>query len=175
MGLIDIADAIATDFVAKSVNATVYFGEEFLAQNDAANRIVFVPTRDKYDRIQHMGGSNPRPLLTRRAGARVQIWASSGERDPKLKRAADWRALDALINAFIRSLNAVNPQVGAANGVLGGEVNTKTKLGKWGIEYMLDIEVLHPIVDAAWEQPTDTVLGGHTYLVFNGTPEQADA
>lgn len=171
MGLIDVADDIARDFAEKGVSAKVYFGPEFLAQNDAGNRIVVVPSRDKYDRLQHMGGSNPRPLMTRHAGAMVQIWAVSGESDPKLKPAADWRALDSLINQFISSLHLTHP----GNYELGeGQVNTKTKHSAWGKQYDLQIWILHPITEKESRTIGDASRGGHTYLVFNGTQEQAD-
>ncbi len=175
MGLIDVADAIAADFAANSVTANVYFGPEFRAQDDAAGRVVIVPNKDSYDRLQHMGGSNPRPILTRKAGALAQIWAAApANTAPLLKPAADWRALDALINQFLLSLNNVLPQLGAANLIGEGTMNTKTPHVAYGKQYDLQFWILHPIIDTPWVQPTDTVKGGHTYLIFNGVQERAD-
>lgn len=173
MGLIDVADDVAADFAAKGVGATVYFGPEFRAQDDAAGRVVITPARDKYDRQQHPNGQNPRPLFTRHAGAVAQIWAAAPlSTPPAQKPAADWRALDMLINAFISSLWLTHP--GAIE--LGeGIINTKTPHVAWGKQYDLQFWILHPIIDQPWQTEANVTRGGHTYLVFSNGPEQADA
>ena len=172
MGLIDVAEDVAADFVAKGVQASVKFGVEFRAQDDAAARVVIVPARDKYDRLQIGNGQNPRPLWTRHAGAIAQIWAAAPKNTaPADKPAADWRALDLLINAFVSSLWLTHPgMVEMGEGV----VNTKTPHAGYGKQYDLQFWILHPIIDQPW--PTETVTrGGHTYLRFSDKDEQADA
>jgi hypothetical protein len=173
MGLIDVADDIANDFVSKGVQATVYFGPEFKAQDDAAGRIVIVPNRDKFDRLQHPNGQNPRPLFTRHAGATAQIWAAAPlNLTPAERPPADWRALDLLINAFVSSLWLTHPgMVEIGDGV----VNTKNPHVAWGKQYDLQFWILHPIIDQPWPTEAGITRGGHTYLRFSDKDEQADA
>jgi len=170
--MIDVIDDVATDFFNKGVQATVYYGPEFRAQDDAAGRVVVVPNRDRFDRLQEPNGLNPRPLFTRHAGATAQIWAAAPLNTSAPDRpAADWRALDKLINAFISSLWLTHPgMIELGDGV----VNTKNPHVAYGKQYDLTFWILHPIVDQPWD--TEFVgKRGHTYLVFSNGPEQADA
>lgn len=167
--LIDVAAAIAADFVARSVPATVYFGPEFKAQDDAGMRIVFIPTRDRYSLERHMGGMNPKPIRTREYGATVQIWSKAlPQPDPKDQMAAEWAASDALINAFIVSMM----NVGANNWELGeGVHNTRTPHTQHGRQYDLSITWYVPIVNVPWETPSPVVTKSNTYLVFPDGPQ----
>jgi hypothetical protein len=166
MGLIDVAERVAVDLLDRRVpGVRVYYGPEYAAQDDAAFRVVFVPNQDTYDLKHSMNGSNPRPIRTRHAGATVQLWASDPSVPPGLgKQAADWRALDALINAFLLSLHMVS---GPNNYELGtGNVNTRTPHSHYGFMYEIQIWVLHPITDTPWElvSPVDPDI--HCHLIF---------
>lgn len=172
MGMIDVAERVAVDLLDRNVPVRVYYGPEFSAQDDAAFRIVFVPNQDRYDLEHHMGGLNPRPLRTRHAGATVQLWATDPSVPAGLAKApADWRALDALINAFLLSLHMVS---GPNNYELGqGIVNTKTPHAHYGFMYEIQIWILHPIVDTAWGLVSPVVADVHYHLIFGtgGTVE----
>lgn len=162
--LVDVANAIGQDFVERGVPAKVFFGPEYRPQDDAANRIVIVPTRDRYSLVKHMGGLNPRPLRTREYGAIVQIWSKAAtQADPIDQPAAEWAASDALVNAFIVSMM----HVGANCWEIGeGVHNTKTPYVQHGRQYDLQIWWATPIVEVPWKTVTDGKQGGHVFLVF---------
>lgn len=162
--LIDVANAIGQDFAERGVPATVYFGPEYKAQDDAAFRVVIVPTRDRYSMVNHMGGLNPRPLRTREYGAIAQIWSKAAiQADPRDQPAAEWAASDALVNAFIVSMM----RVGANCWMIGeGVHNTKTPYAQHGRQYDLQFWWYTPIVEVPWETIGDSKQGGHVYLRF---------
>ncbi len=170
MGLLDVAERIAVDMLDRNVPVTVYYGPEFKAQDDAAFRVVFVPNQDSFDLKHSMNGSNPRPIRTRHAGALVQLWAADPTvPDGPLKAAADWRALDALINAFLLSLHMVS---GPNNYELGaGNVNTRNPHVHYGFQYDVQIWVMHPIVDTEWElvSPVEADITYHLIFGTGGT------
>jgi hypothetical protein len=167
--LVDVAATIAADFVERGVPATVYFGPEYKAQDDAGVRVVIVPTRDKYSLVNHMGGDNPRPLRTREYGFIAQIWSkATTQADPRDQPAAEWAASDLLVNAFIVSMM----HVGANCWMIGeGVHNTKTPHAQFGRQYDLQVWWYCPIVEVPWETVTDGKLGGHTFLVFPDGPQ----
>ena len=171
MGLIDVADKIAADFTDRGVTATVFYGPEFEAQDDAAFRVVIVPggparhkVPDRYDLEHHMGGLNPRPIRTRHAGALVQIWASNTNVAPgPLKQAADWRALDLLINAFLLSLHMVS---GPNNYELGaGAPINDTPHSRYGAMYE-QIRYTMPIA----VRPNATAASGNSKSMAASVP-----
>ncbi len=181
MGLIDVSDAVAADLADRGVVATVYYGPEFNAQDDAAFRIVITPggtpehrVPDRYNAERHMMGLNPRMIRTRHAGALVQIWAVDANVEPgPLKMAADWRALDALINAFLLSLHMV---AGPNNYELGAGIPLNgTPHSRYGCMYEQEIWVTHPIVDAPWTNVDDVVADITYHLVFPDTTVELGA
>ena len=167
--LIDLANAIGADFLDRGVPATVYFGPEYKAQDDAGMRIVFVPTRDRYSLNRHMGGLNPKPIRTREYGCTVQIWSKAAPQpDPLDQPAAEWAASDALVNAFIVSMM----NIGANNWELGeGVHNTRTPYAQHGRQYDLSLIWYVPIVNVPWDTATDVVPGNHVFLVFPDGPQ----
>lgn len=169
--LIDVAAAVAADFIERGVPATVYFGPEYKAQDDAGMRIVIVPTRDTYSLNRHMGGMNPKPIRTREYGAVAQIWSKAAKQsDPADQPPAEWAASDALVNAFIVSMM----NVGNNNWELGeGVHNTKTPYAQHGRQYDLAFKWYVPIVNVAWETISDAGTSRRVYLVFPSGPEPA--
>ncbi len=169
--LIDVAAEVALDFIKRSVPATVVFGPEFKAQDDAGMRVVFVPTRDSYSLVTHMGGMNPKMIRTRQYGCTVQIWSKAAQQpDPKDQPAAEWAASDALVNAFIVSMM----NVGANNWLLGeGKHNTDTPHTQHGRQYDLSLTWNVPIVNVPWDTISDARTGGRVYLIFPDGPQPA--
>lgn len=164
MGLPNVVDLIAADFVAESVPCTVLYGPDHMAEHHAiAPRIVIVPTDDTYGAAQYVqqnafpsgnmaDGQNPRPILTRIEGARATIWARGAtQSDATLQQRADYDALHALINQFILSLHRANP--GNYN-VSSGNTTETTRVDRFGYVYVLNFSVNVPIIDIAW--PTET-------------------
>lgn len=163
MGMIDVADAVRADFAALSVPVVVYYGPQFVAQDDAASRVVFVPTVDAYSFNYLPTGQNPRALRTRECHATINIWAvGAKQNDPNDQGAADYRALDALINQVIQSVeHAIT-----GNYELGqGRNNNTTPHAQYGRMYELDLMVYVPITEIAWAEATGVVAAITTEVV----------
>jgi hypothetical protein len=156
----DVVDTIRKNFRANGCPAEVEVGPQFVAENAAPPRVVFVPGAegDSFEgplTIQQRFGAtveqpyqNPRSVATRWAGAVVHIWgAGVKQTEPQLQNAADRAALGALLN---QTISAIHEAGFGSYRLLGGAVDTKTKLIGYGLLYLLRIQLAIPVLQIPW-------------------------
>jgi hypothetical protein len=169
-----IVPLVAREFADNGCPALVLYGEDNVAQHDFPLRVVFEPA-DPVKRPekfkpplqiqavgdlpqtvaywQTVGGSNPRPVMTRVVMIEVVIWAQGApQADPSRQRDADQDMLDALLNQTILAVWNV------AHGnfrVLAGRQLSSTKSMSAGLSYHLEIEWDVPVVDVPWAPVID--------------------
>lgn len=141
-----IATELGAWLLSEAIELPVYFGKDFLAQFDAANRVVMVPTTDDWGDIESPGG-NPRPLATRNAGADVYVHAE------------DAATCEALVHQVFRGLREAARTCLA---VTGGEWNNDIKLNEHGAIYVLKIKIAFSVTDAAYAVAPSDLEARHT-------------
>ena len=154
--LIDVYDFVVRDFRASGCGAKVWFGAEFLAQHDDANRVVFVPTTDSrfeapvpsvHPQGSVANGQFARSILTRICGCEIHIWGGSGRIDlGEGQLRADYSALNALINQTVLSLYRA-AGLGGVGRFLGGSHKPGPITERRGFVYVLNYQLAIPIVD----------------------------
>ena len=120
---------------------TCRFGADALGQQDAAPRIVWVPTTDRFDGAAK-GGANPRDLYSVPTGADLHIWGADAE-----QRGAEYD-YDAAMLLRDAVLNALHAQVRGVGGAITGGVSVPADgaVTRSGWLYVLSITVGIPVV-----------------------------
>ncbi len=68
-----VVAAVTAQLPSAGAGITIHIGSEFLMQNEAPPRIVWVPTKDRYGPPRGVGG-NPRNVRTRHVGYECHVW-----------------------------------------------------------------------------------------------------
>ena len=160
MSLQDVVEFVRQDFVASGCLAPVFFGAPFLEDNAHAQRIVVVPTTDRYTSPQGVAlqssgpliGANPRPYWTRFASFEVHIWAAAEPQpDGKDQLLADYGAIDRLLNQTVMSF--YKGPVGTVE-IDGGDWKMDTVHVRLGLSHVLKLTIQFPIVDVRYGEST---------------------
>lgn len=160
----DVVNVIRKNFRANGCPAQVEIGPQFVAENAAPPRVVFVPVTsgDTYEpplAVQPRYGAdpetepyqNPRSLATCWAAVEAHIWACGvAQVDAQLQYAADRAALGALRNQTYQSLYYAAGMSFFRN-VSGGEL-TKPGLVMMGIVYVMRFQIAIPVLEIPWVQ-----------------------
>lgn len=152
MGIADIAAANA----ALMTGVATWVGEEYLINNDAPPRVIWVPTRDQFDGALRYSkpptAMTPRSIFTRRAGCQIHVWGAGTVVDTNPYK--DIAATELLLNRFLYMLRQV--AYGAFT-LTGGSWLPKANRGELGRCYLLDVTFDIPVVPAPADDATTSV------------------
>lgn len=117
---------------------TVHVGAEWIRQEEAPPRVVWVPKSESYGPPTPQGGdgiTNPAPLWTRRSVVECHLWAN------------DFDAAEALLQAVVRSLHLslTHHSYQVTSGEWIPSDGTTVNLG---VVYVLTLEIMIPITRA---------------------------
>lgn len=156
--LADVALAMKAALAARGCSVPVYLGEQYLRDNDGCSRIVMVPNTDSYDPrdisvrpAASVGFAiNPRTIFARKQSITVHIWAFADQlgNTEETQVMRDHRVMDALINAFLSSLNGVCQGVMVPTG--GTYVTDQAIHDRLGLAYQLQVTIGIPVLDVRW-------------------------
>lgn len=161
--LADVVVAMRAALDARGCPVPVYLGEQYLKDNTGCMRVVMVPNADTYSprdisvrpgtpaSAANVGMAiSPRSILARVVGVTCHFWAFAEQlgdlQETQVMR--DHRVMDALINAFLSSLNGVCQGVMMPSGgtyVLGEAVHDRM-----GLAYQLQVTIGVPVLDVRW-------------------------
>lgn len=139
MPLLEVVNAIREDFEASGCPAKVFYDERQLAEHDAPNRVVFVPTSDTYEAPLAIGGPgphNPRAFFRVKQGFAAHIWGAAPDQPnpaPTAQRLADETWLWKLVNQTALSIYRVAP---GNNQLLSGDYRARANQDR-GLLYVL--------------------------------------
>jgi hypothetical protein len=144
-------------YLAQDGGATVTckLGEEFVADNDAPPRVVFVPSADRYTVQMRSAGTSPRTPRsprTRMAGLKLHCWAAKDAADSTAY--ADLSAAELLVHRVVCALHSISH--GAVE-FEGGEW-TPAGLDHHGRVYTLSVRLALPITPPVPTTTSVTVL-----------------
>jgi len=154
--LADVVEAMRAALDARSCSVPVYLGEQFLRDNAGTSRIVIVPMRDKFGpkspsvRPGPTGQINPRTIATRVTGATAHLWTYADPKvtDAKVIWTQNHRMMDALIQAFLASLDGVTFGTLEVEG--GTYVTDQAIHDALGLAYQLPFTIAIPVLDVAY-------------------------
>lgn len=153
--LVDVVNFVAADFLESGCPARVFLGKEFLAENQDANRVVFVPSSDPHyvnsvssvSREQITSLNFARALMARMAGCEVHIWGAAAPIPGTDQVRADYQVLNALINQTALSLYRSSGLGHMCEFLGGSHLNDRGVHERRGFVYVMRIAVQVPIVD----------------------------
>lgn len=158
----DVVNTIRKNFRANGCPAQVETGPQFIAENAAPPRVVFVPvpSGDTYEpplAVQPRYGAdpttqpyqNPQSVATRWAAVEAHVWAAGVEQtDAEQQYMADRAALGALIN---QTFTALYDAAGFSFfRMQGGGEDTRTKLIRFGLLYIMRFQLAIPVLRIPW-------------------------
>lgn len=161
--LADVVVAMRAALDARGCPVPVYLGEQYLKDNAGCSRIVMVPNADTYGprdisvrpgtpaSAANVGMTiNPRSIASRVTGVTCHFWAFAEQlgdlQETQVMR--DHRVMDALINAFLSSLNGVCQGVLTVAG--GTYVTDQAIHDRLGLAYQLQVTIGIPVLDVRW-------------------------
>lgn len=161
--LADVVLAMRGALDARGCPVPVYLGEQYLKDNSGQSRIVMVPNSDTYGprdisvrpgnpaSVANVGLTiTPRVILSRMTGVTCHFWAFAEQlgdlAETQVMR--DHRVMDALINAFLSSLNGVCQGVLTVGG--GTYVLDQAVHDRLGLAYQLQVSIGIPVLDVRW-------------------------
>ena len=151
---------IQQDFLDSGCPAPVRFGTQYLADHTAPNRVVIVPTTDKFTTRQASSGTssgrligqNPKAIFTQLSSCDVHIWAASEDvpngQDQLL---ADYAYLRALINQTVLSFFRNGFGITTFD---GGTYSDTAVHVRHGLSYILKVTMEFSIFDVDYTPPT---------------------
>jgi hypothetical protein len=157
----DINASLASLFAAANPNATppiqILIGSEWLEGQDAANRVIWVPARDRYDGPRKQtsaqtldpsvtAGGIPRSLRTRWMGLECHIWGAP----PSVADPTGATYFDSVDDMLRWVEIAIHENVHGDYHLLGGEYPKKQQASgftTYGRSYVLYLEIETPLED----------------------------
>lgn len=157
----DLYDAMVNAFLAYQCPVPIFLGEQYRYQHTAPTRVVMWQGKDSppdqflpqnaasVTPTQALQYINPRPVLTRRCGFSLELWASAPpQRDPADQFRANQSWLDALVNMVGATLNQISSGVFTIQGGLAAEGNGDASIGGLGYTALCTCDI--PIIEAPW-------------------------
>lgn len=138
-------------------------GDEFVEELGAPPRYVLTPSSETYKPVTGPGG-NPRPLWDRHIGAELTIWGSTRDNTEGM--------IDQFLIALHRTIKGTPPGGGTAYvrggtyGIGHGKWVRNTNLDKFGFVYVLQLEIVVPVIDRDW---TGTPAQAPDQSTYTGT------
>lgn len=177
-----ISADVVTRLGALSVVLTdggILIGRQWLASQSAPPRIVFVPTRSRFDMGRDSYGVDVQAKrsqwLQRSIGSEfvhfdVHVWGAATPPDPN---GGDFDATQVLYQALYQSLwDIAQSSFTMTEGTWVDQAPGESQLQKLGHEFVFDLEIGTPILDVELEYVPQTGTTGQIAVQFNGASSE---
>jgi hypothetical protein len=174
--LSDVFTQVQANLTAAGITSPFLVGRRHLAEKGTGgNRIVVIPNEDTFgagrtqDFNSKTGPGMQAARITRVCGAEVHVWGVPTSPTSLTRDVESMAAAEALLHAFVLQLRAV---VRGQWSVASGRWNNETKDVSYGQEYVLQITVDVPVVDAFLPPlPVGTAIATTATVAPGNSPE----